>query len=134
MTLLLTDTGPLVALLDADDAAHGRCAEYLKGVRSFLVTTWPVVTEAMYLLGRSLPAQRSLLRMIAGAELAIEDIHDVIGRIEYLLYKYRDVPMDFADASLVATAERKKWNEIFTLDGDFRIYRLASRRSFRVVP
>lgn len=134
MTRLLTDTGPLVAVLDGDDGAHERCTDYLKGVRAHLVTTWPAVTEAMYLLGASWPAQRSLLRMIAETELIVEDVQDLVGRIEQLMAKYRDVPMDFADASLVAVAERKNWDTFFTLDNDFRIYRLRSRRAFRIVP
>jgi predicted nucleic acid-binding protein len=131
---LLVDTGPLVALLDADDAAHGRCVEHLKGVRVPLVTTWPVVTEAMYLLGASWIAQQALLEMITGGSLRIEELQGSLGRIEHLMAKYRDVPMDFGDASLVAIAEEKGWDAVFTLDSDFRVYRLGGRRAFEVAP
>ena len=48
--------------------------------------------------------------------------------------KYLDVPMDLADATLVAAAEKLKLKRILTLDSDFRIYRLGGRRSFEVMP
>ena len=48
--------------------------------------------------------------------------------------QYRDVPMDLADASLVATAEMLNQRQIFTLDGDFYIDRLWDNSSFEVIP
>jgi hypothetical protein len=99
-----------------------------------LVTTWPVVTEAMYLLGASLPAQSTLLAMVGSSTVEIADILDQVDRIASLMTKYQDVPMDFADASQVAVAERESLDTIFTLDDDFRVYRLGGRRAFRVVP
>lgn len=51
-----------------------------------------------------------------------------------LMGKYADVPMDLADASLVALAESVKLNRVFTLDGDFHIYRMKTRRAFEVLP
>ena len=48
--------------------------------------------------------------------------------------KYRDLPMDLADASLVAVAEERGLSRVFTLDSDFRVYRLARGRSFTVIP
>ena len=40
----------LVASVDADDQFHKKCVAALKGLREPLVTVWPPVTEAMYLL------------------------------------------------------------------------------------
>jgi predicted nucleic acid-binding protein len=49
--------------------------------------------------------------------------------------QYRDVPMDFADAALVAYAERENLDEIFTLDRrGFSVYRLRGRRGFTIYP
>jgi uncharacterized protein len=48
--------------------------------------------------------------------------------------KYRDIPMDLADASLVARAESRRLKRIFTLDSDFRIYRINGRGLFEIVP
>ena len=40
-----------------------------------------------------------------------------------LLHRYRNRPMSLADACLVRMSEIHRGSEIFTLDGDFRIYR-----------
>ncbi|MGH3545477.1 MAG: hypothetical protein ACRDPW_06085 [Mycobacteriales bacterium] len=42
--------------------------------------------------------------------------------------------MDLADATLVALAEERGYRRIFTLDGDFGIYRIHGRLKFEVVP
>src|SRR5205807_5826169 len=49
----LTDAGPLIALIDADEPDHATCVMALRGLRLPLVTTWPAFTEAMYLLSRA---------------------------------------------------------------------------------
>jgi uncharacterized protein len=131
---LLVDTGPLVAILDAGDAAHGECVAFLPLARGRLVTTWPVVTEAMYLLQASHDAQVAMLSMIGSGTVEVIDIGADLDRIAELMAKYEDVPMDFADAGLVAVAERERLDTIFTLDEDFRIYRIGGRRAFRIVP
>jgi predicted nucleic acid-binding protein len=49
--------------------------------------------------------------------------------------KYRDLPMDLADAALVRVAERDILTDIFTLDHrHFSIYRPGRRRRFTIVP
>lgn len=57
-----------------------------------------------------------------------------VPRIAALMYEYHEVPMDFADASLVAAAEREGQDTFFTLDSDFRIYRIGARGAFQIVP
>ena len=56
-----------------------------------------------------------------------------IARIKELMRKYRDVPMDFADAALVCVAERDGLTRIVTFDSDFDIYRLHRRTRFTVL-
>lgn len=48
--------------------------------------------------------------------------------------RYKDHPMDLADATLVALAEAQDVRTIFTLDEQFRSYRLRNRRYLNVVP
>ncbi|MGH2866256.1 MAG: PIN domain-containing protein, partial [Solirubrobacteraceae bacterium] len=55
-------------------------------------------------------------------------------RCAELMERYRDHPMDLADASLVAIAEARELRTIFTLDNHFRAYRLSNRRHLAVVP
>jgi predicted nucleic acid-binding protein len=55
--MILVDGGPLIALLHRDDRNHDLCVSTLRSLREPLGTAWPVVTEAMYLLGFSWRAQ-----------------------------------------------------------------------------
>ena len=131
----MTDTGPLVAILDRDDPHHERCATALQQVRSPLITVWPVITEAMYLLAFSRPAQDSLLEMIQRGVVLVVPLSDQdVPRIRALMEKYKDVPMDFADAALVRIAEQKGALDVFTLDKDFVVYRAARGRHFTLIP
>jgi predicted nucleic acid-binding protein len=51
------------------------------------------------------------------------------------MVRYRDRPMDFADATLVHLAERESLTSVFTVDrDDFETYRIGSRQRFRIVP
>lgn len=54
--------------------------------------------------------------------------------MKVLMEKYSDTPMDLADASLVAAAESQGLHRIFTLDDDFRVYRIKGTTAFEVVP
>ncbi len=52
-----------------------------------------------------------------------------------LMEKYKDRPMDLADASLVVTAESENLRRIFTLDKtDFSIYRIHNKDTFDILP
>jgi predicted nucleic acid-binding protein len=133
---VLVDAGPLVALVDRSDARHSLCVETLKSIREPLVTVWPAFTEAMYLLGFSWDGQRALWEMVEGEaiKLAQLDEHDA-PRMKALMHKYRDQPMDLADAGLVRIAEREKVPQIFTLDHrHFRVYRPAGVGRLFIVP
>ncbi len=135
MNRILTDTGPLVALVDNDDADHAQCAATAKTLTGTLVTTWPVITEACYLLAEDPQAQDALLGKIESGDLVLEPMDpEDIPAIRTLLYKYRDLPMDLADATLVRLADRDGLDNVFTLDKHFRVYRTRRRRAFRVVP
>lgn len=125
MPAVLVDTGPLVALLDRSDPHHKRCDELFKTLAGPLVTVWPVITEAMYLLRDFTIAQAALCEMIEAGVLGILalDASDV-PRIKELMRKYRDLPMDIADAALVRVAEREKLRAVCTIDRrDFQVYR-----------
>ena len=49
--------------------------------------------------------------------------------------KYKDIPMDFADATLVVLAEETGINEVFTLDRrGFNSYRIKGKKAFKILP
>ena len=133
---MLVDAGPLVSLLDRGDAAHEACVAVLRKLRAPLVTVWPAFTEAMYLLGGSWPAQKALWSRLETEALALAPLDETDApRMRELMEKYRDLPMDLADAALVRVAERESLTEIFTLDRrHFSLYRPGRRRRFSIVP
>jgi uncharacterized protein len=133
---VLVDTGPLVALLDRSDPYHLTCQETLSSLEDSLVTVWPVVTEAMYMLRAYWQAQDALWEMIdTGAVEILLLGKDDIARLRDLMRKYRDLPMDLANAALVRVAERERLRRIFTLDRrDFQIYRPSRIGRFVVLP
>jgi uncharacterized protein len=130
---IVVDAGPLIALFDRDDRHHRRALEFVRTCRSKLVTNVPVLTETSYLLRFSVEAQRDFL-LWAHRALDIDDGTPAdLPRIAALLEKYRDIPADFADVSLVAMAERRRLSRIATLDKDFAIYRVFGKRAFENV-
>ena len=65
MSAILVDAGPLVALLHRDDQHHQKlCGGSSPRIRDPLVTVWPVLTEAMYLLNFSWRAQDALWELV----------------------------------------------------------------------
>jgi uncharacterized protein len=134
--MILIDTGPLVALFDASDNYHRRCLDILKDLDCSLLTVWPVLTEAFYLLNFSWKAQDNLWEFLARGGMEIADPErSNIGRCRVLMSKYRDLPMDLADAALVAAGEVRKITTIFTLDHkDFSIYQPSHVKHFELVP
>ena len=136
--MILTDTGPIVALLDKNDPNHSRCLLTAKMLSTgALVTTLPCFTEAMYFLAKEggYSGQRRLWAMRATGKLIIHAWSEAeLERMNVLVELYKDTPMDFADASLVATAESLGVSEVFTIDRHFYAYRIHSRTPFKVTP
>lgn len=134
--MIIIDTGPIVALFDKDDQYHQVCVEILKGIKEPLITTWPVLTEAFYLLNFSWRVQDDLWQFIQRGGLKIDLLEEsVYPRIGELMKKYHDLPMQLADATLVVLGEEKKLSTVFTLDHkDFRIYKPKHKRRFTLLP
>lgn len=134
--MILVDAGPLVALINTDDHHHARCRAAARGIRETLGTVWPVVTEAMYLLGSWRAAQDALWELMESAKVDLLPLGaDDSTRMRELMRKYRDLPMDLADAALVAVAERERVGRIFTVDRrDFEICRPAGLGRFSFIP
>jgi len=124
----LVDSGPLVALFDPSDNHHKTTLAFMGKFRESLLTTWPVVTEVCHLLKFSVEAQLNFLRWVQRGGLEIAEIEgSMVERIITLTEKYRDRPMDLADASLVVLAMKTGIRRILSLDSDFDIYRLPDR-------
>src|SRR4030066_1950817 len=126
MRNILLDTGPFVALLDSSEKNHQQSVMFFREFRGQLFTTEPVLTEVLYLLGPTIKGQKTGIEFIlkGGAALVPQSLESLKRALE-LMEKYKDVPMDFADATLVALAEEMGIVEIFTLDiKGFSTYRI----------
>lgn len=135
--MMLVDTSPLVAFIDAAQGElHRRTLERYRTIREPLLTTWSCFTEAMYFLDRrrGWSGQKMLWAFIQREALFLHPSSVTEQRRIYeLMEQYQDVPMDLADASLVAAAETLGMRRIFTLDSDFYVYRLHGTEAFEVI-
>jgi hypothetical protein len=133
---MLFDTGVFVALLDKSEKNHERCIAFLKDFKGKLFTTEPVLTETLYLLGPSIKAQRLCIDFILkGGATLIPQSMESLSRASALMEKYEDIPMDFADATLVSLAEEMDVVEILTLDRrGFGTYRIRGKTAFKIWP
>lgn len=136
MRAVLIDAGPLIALLDRSDAHHGEVVAALRKIQDPLLSVWPVLAEAMYLLSFSWQAQRGLWEIFETGTVQLLPLgKEDIAPIKNLMEKYRDLPMDLADAALVRVAEREGLRQVLTLDQrDFNVYRLPRKGRFTLLP
>jgi hypothetical protein len=133
---VLVDTGPLVAILSRSDQFHEACTQALKDFAPPLYTCWPVLTEAAWLLRFDPGAVEKLLRSGASGLYRILPLGEEDGAaIASILKQYRRLKPQLADAALVHLARRENIETVFTIDQrDFRVYRPAAHRTFRIVP
>ncbi len=133
---VLVDTGPLVAILRAEDQYHELCVRTLKQLRDSLLSCWPVITEAAWLLRRHPRAIEKLLLGSAGSFLELAHLSGAeAAPIAEILNRYAELRPQLADATLVYLAQRENVHTIFTLDRrDFSVYRTARKRAFHIVP
>ncbi|GHV06474.1 pilus biogenesis protein [Spirochaetia bacterium] len=125
---ILIDSGPLIALFDQDDKYNKRITAFIRDKSWRLVTTSAVVAEVSHMLNFNVLAQINFFEWILRRGLLIEDIKQQdIGRVIELTRKYQDLPMDFADCTLVIAAEKTGIRSIISIDSDFDVYRLPGK-------
>jgi len=131
----LCDAGPLIALFDSSDSSHDRCHAALDAFAGRFVTTWAVLTEAFHFIDNR-EGRRLLWDFVLSDAVRIEDIADSdLERMRVLMEQYANIPMDFADASLVVLAERLKIFLLFTLDRrGFSVFRPRRAQTFQIFP
>ena len=135
-TRVLVASGPLVAIFRSQDSDHERCVEALARIVPPLLTSWPVITEAAYLLRNSSPAVDKLL---SGPRVGLYRILPLdegdLPALEGLLRKYRKLGAQLADISLVYLAAREGFTTVLTLDRrDVSVFRGPKNQAFRLLP
>ena len=135
--MILLDSGSMVAILNRRDKYHTLCVTAMKHLpRQPLITTWPCFTEAMYFLYEEVgySGQQALWKLRRSGKIVMYELSEEEGnRMDTLMAKYSDAPMDLADASLVAVAESLHLTPVFTIDSHFRSYVLNDKTPFEII-
>ncbi len=135
---VIVDSGPLISLFDKSDKYHKRAKSKISKLRSEnsgeLLTVWPVITEAAYILKEHvhLQAELDFLKWINLGGLDVFKLaRRHLTRVIALQEKYSDISMDFADAALITAAEDSDIEKIFSFDKDFSIYRSQGKKRLK---
>jgi predicted nucleic acid-binding protein len=131
--VLLIDAGPLVALLNSRDQYHAWARATIVRLRPPLITTEIVLAEAAHLLADFSNGPDSLFNFCAATVQIDFRLLDHLRDLRHLMAKYRNIPMDLADATLVHLADQHRNAAIITTDSDFTIYRTKSRRQLKLI-
>ncbi|MBB5209003.1 type II toxin-antitoxin system VapC family toxin [Chiayiivirga flava] len=133
--MILADSGFWIALGNRRDRYHAaalRAAE--RYAPQGFVTTWPVLTEVGHLLLARVGVHQSVAFMHSvadGACRVFELPEQAPQRAAELMARYRNLPMDVADASLLIAAEELDEGRILSTDlRDFEGYRWKNTRPF----
>jgi predicted nucleic acid-binding protein len=132
--VIIADTGFWVALANRSDRHHKQCKKALAAAKEPLITTWPVMTETCHLLAARLGSHAALAFVDSAGRGAFELFELTpthLPRMHALMERYRELPMDLADASLVILAEYLGSGRILSTDQrDFGAYRFKNRKPF----
>ncbi len=131
---VIVDTSALVALIDPDTAQHAWARAEAARLPAPFLTSEAVLTEAAFILTRDgFDADELFALAESGIILVSLDFNAERKSLRMLMRTYRDVPMSFADATLVRLSELHDDGLIFTLDSDFRIYRRSRNKIIPVL-
>lgn len=134
MKRLIVDTGPIVALLNANDAHHRWTRDILDRVEPPMVTCEAVISEACFLLHRINNGQGAVLDLVAREVITISfSLGAEFAAVRKLMARYSSVPMSVADACLVRMSELDEKATVLTLDSDFGIYRRNRRQAISTI-
>lgn len=124
----ICDTGPLVAYLNRNDPYHSWAVALMRQVRSPMLTTEPVLTEAAYFLRADRVDVDPLFQMLERDAIRLDlQIAAHWPRLRTLMARYDQ--MDLADASVVVMSEQYRRSQVLTVDRtDFTIYRRNDRQ------
>ena len=122
-------------MLESDEH-HQACVEQLRQITGPLLTCWPVITEAVWLLRAYPKAIRRLLSSFQGRPFEFVSLGEAdLPAVSAILAKYEDLGLQLADAAIVHLANREGIDMLFTLDRrDFGVVRLAGGRKLRLIP
>ncbi|HLA89668.1 MAG TPA: PIN domain-containing protein [Gemmatimonadaceae bacterium] len=135
---VVADTGAIFALIDASDAWHERVTAWWRANTQSVVLPVSILPEVAHLLQTRISslAELAFVRAVADGEFTVEPLEpEDVTRADALMRRYLDLPLGFADATVIATAERLDAREIVTTDRrHFRVAGASGSRTIRLLP
>lgn len=133
---LLLDTGALISILDRSQSGHELFVKAFSEWEGEVVSTEAVLTESTHLLQRVKGGQEACIEFfLKGGAVIVPASLASLKRALALTQQYSDLPMDYADATLVVLAEELGTSLILSTDRrDFSVYRIQGNRAFKILP
>ena len=129
----IVDTGALVAFLSSNDTHHLWAVGAFKKLPAVLITCEAVISETCFLLQRNKQAAKIIGTLLRQEILRVVSLTEEVNEIFALMEKYSNIPMSYADASLVRLAELEKRSVIVSIDRDFTLYRSKNGQRLALV-
>jgi predicted nucleic acid-binding protein len=124
--------------MDRADQDHDACARLLETTDEQVIVPSPVFVEVDWLAGQRLHPDAFLTFLAdieaGGLEIVVLQAQDY-HRVSELLDRYRDLPLGFVDAAVIAVVERLNETKLATLDHrHFSIVRPRHLPALRLIP
>jgi uncharacterized protein len=130
----LLDAGVIVSALNKRERHHAVCLRAMEESDQPMYTCEAVIMESCHLLRKTPGAAEAVLANLVHGQFEIAfQLAKSITVIDELMRKYRDTPIDFADACLIHMADELGTGDILTLDSDFQHYRWRKTRPFNLL-
>ena len=134
MSVVLADTGALVALLDRREKYHAWAVEQTRTMRPPLITCEAVLAELCFLVLGVPQGISSVRANLASRAWAVDfSIKTEWERVFSLMDTYSDQPMSLADGCIVRMSEQRNESKVFTLDRHFQVYRRNRRQAIPLI-
>ena len=130
---MIFDTSGLIGVVIADDPDHQVAVDTITGAGGPFVIPAGILAEAAYMIERDAGtrALAAVLDDLASGAYTLDCGQQDFPRIRELVIRYENLPLGFADAAVIACAERTK-AEVLTFDRrDFEI--VAREGTFRIM-
>ena len=98
----VADTGPLVAIVRTREKARKKCVAALKSLRAPLLTCWPVLTEAAWLLRDEQGGMKAIAGLIESGLVTLDEFDEsALAWIIAFMECYASAEAQMADAAVM---------------------------------
>ena len=129
--MITLDTSALYALINRRDTHHERIRRAFITDRGPYLVPVGILAEVTYLIERRIAhALDPFLADLESGAFTLDCGLDDVARVRQLVSRYADLPLGYADAAVIACAERRG-QRVLTLDAHFDV--VAQEGAFTVI-